>query len=501
MVLAYSINPKTRHKIFAKKVGMEKKSLCEYLYSPKGLVGHKCGYCKSPDTNISQGMWTHLLTVDDYQDLLDRGWRRSGKYCYKPAMSKTCCPMYAISCQATKFRLSKSQKAVLKKVANYLVEGVGSTEELQGEKAHNSTTSAAVKKPVQPGKGADPSKPSCRKAKVLRKERREKRVLSSSASVVEGGMEGLIVGGVRVKKSEASVSDTASKEGAVPDFLKVGSDGKKPLEVFLTLPPPAIPGAPNAHELEIKLIRSSPPSDEFRATFAESYSVFKKYQMSVHKEAEKDCQQSMFQRFLCDSPLVPRKGQKGWPCDYGSYHQQYRIDRKLVAVGVFDILPKCLSSVYVFYDPDSSFLTLGVYSALRELELTRKLYLGDTERFKYYYMGYYVHSCPKMRYKRDYSPSFLLCPESYHFVTIEQCAPKLDANKYSRFSNEESAPEDVDQWLAQALVLVQRTCMTYGEFCGFVPERLKHEVKVRQYAQLVGPQVTSRMLLVLDQGE
>lgn len=24
---------------------------------------------------------------------------------------------------------------------------------------------------------------------------------------------------------------------------------------------------------------------------------------------------------------------------------------------------------------------------------------------QYYYMGYYIHSCPKMRYKADYSPS------------------------------------------------------------------------------------------------
>lgn len=38
---------------------------------------------------------------------------------------------------------------------------------------------------------------------------------------------------------------------------------------------------------------------------------------------------------------------------------------KLIAVGVLDILPRCVSSVYFFYDPDYSFLSLGVYSALR----------------------------------------------------------------------------------------------------------------------------------------
>jgi hypothetical protein len=27
-------------------------------------------------------------------------------------------------------------------------------------------------------------------------------------------------------------------------------------------------------------------------------------------------------------------------------------------------------------------------------------------------MGFYIHTCPKMRYKSEYRPSELLCPES-----------------------------------------------------------------------------------------
>ena len=41
------------------------------------------------------------------------------------------------------------------------------------------------------------------------------------------------------------------------------------------------------------------------------------------------------------------------------------MDDKLIAVGVVDILPKCVSSVYLYYDPDYGFLSLGIYSALR----------------------------------------------------------------------------------------------------------------------------------------
>lgn len=31
----------------------------------------------------------------------------------------------------------------------------------------------------------------------------------------------------------------------------------------------------------------------------------------------------------------------------GSYHQCYRLDGKLVALGVLDLLPHCVSSVYL----------------------------------------------------------------------------------------------------------------------------------------------------------
>ena len=66
-------------------------------------------------------MRTHYLTCEDYQDLIDRGWRRSGKFCYKPVMDKTCCPQYTIRCKVTEFRISLSQKAVLKRMKDFLL--------------------------------------------------------------------------------------------------------------------------------------------------------------------------------------------------------------------------------------------------------------------------------------------------------------------------------------------------------------------------------------------
>ena len=482
-------------------------SISEYFYDPSGPSGRRCGYCKSTDTNQSHGMWTHRLTVDDYQDMIDRGWRRSGKYCYKSVMSSTCCPLYTISCSATKFRISKSQKGCANVMTKYLTSGERPGGQQRGpaaavvaeelEKLGKYNVSEQKKETVKPGEGADPSKPKCKKAKVLRKERKARKIAEAS-SIASAKVESPT--GTNTEDKPKKCSDSCGmSEGAcssTPEFLQIGKDGKKPVELFLKVPESA--AKPLAHQLDVRLIQSSPPSEEFNATFKESYSLFKKYQMSVHKKKEEDCQESGFRRFLCDSPLIPKKGKKNWPCNYGSYHQHYRIDGKLIAVGVIDILPKCISSVYVFMDMDFSFLSLGVYSALREIEMARKLHLGDPANFKYYYMGYYIHTCQKMTYKGKYHPSYLLCPETYVFEPIESCLPKLEKTKYSRLCETDQPAENVLSWLGDARVLFKQTIYLYQSLAAKNAKVRREEEKMKEYVKLVGPKVCRRMVLYLE---
>ena len=509
------------------------RSLCEYFYEPGGPKGHKCGYCGSKDGSVSNGMWAHQMTCEDYQDLIDRGWRRSGKYCYKPVMDVTCSPQYAIRCEATKFRLSKSQKKVLKTMTDYLVKGERKEEKSVAEKSvtaavpaeaekqrstsvdptndaqTTSESKTAVERPggskkgksVQPGVGADPTKPSCRKAKEIRKERKLKKMAAATKSDDSAQISKPVQtedSSDSTKGAQSTTSFKRSEHGSedIPDFLRVGPDGKKPLEAFLSLPTIAPADAKLAHRLEMKLVRSNPPSPEFKSTFRESFKLYQKYQMRIHNDTEDKCDKETYQRFLCDSPLMPKRGAAGWPCDYGSYHHQYRLDGKLIAVGVIDFLPKCLSSVYTFYDPDFNFLSLGVYTALRELELTRQMYLKEPTNFHYYCMGYYVHACQKMRYKGQYFPSFLLCPESYQFIPIETCRPKLDASRYARLNDEATPPEDVSTWVDKTLVLFQRTIMPYAVYRAIAGSG--ENAKVTEYARFVGPSVASRMVLVLS---
>jgi len=109
------------------------------------------------------------------------------------------------------------------------------------------------------------------------------------------------------------------------------------------------------------------------------------------------------------------------PC--GLYHQHYRVGGDfLIAVGVIDVLPNGLSSVYLFYHPSFSYelVALGKYAILKEIEFAR-----DVLKVPYYYLGYYIESCQKMRYKADYKPTQILCPKFYKWVDASFAISKL----------------------------------------------------------------------------
>uniref|UniRef100_A0A8C3WRF0 Arginyl-tRNA--protein transferase 1 n=1 Tax=Catagonus wagneri TaxID=51154 RepID=A0A8C3WRF0_9CETA len=510
-------------------------SVVEY----KGLrAGYHCGYCDSEEGKASCGMWAHSMTAQDYQDLIDRGWRRSGKYVYKPVMNQTCCPQYTIRCRPLQFQPSKSHKKVLKKMLKFLAKGEISkgncedepmepttedavagdfalinkldiqcdlttlsddlresleSEEKQKRKSSKReesseliqsqdieeklgsgepSRSVKVHTVPKPGKGADLSKPPCRKAKEIRKERKRLKLMQQNRA---GELEGL----------QAQCEPPSSSSPP-----KAKSNQPKSLEdlIFESLPENA------SHKLEVRVVRSSPPSSQFKATFQESYQVYKRYQMVIHKDPPDKPTVSQFTRFLCSSPLEAETSPNGPDCGYGSFHQQYWLDGKIIAVGVIDILPYCVSSVYLYYDPDYSFLSLGVYSALREIAFTRQLH-EKTSQLSYYYMGFYIHSCPKMKYKGQYRPSDLLCPETYVWVPIEQCLPSLDNSKYCRFNQD---PEAVDEGRSKEpdrlQVFYKKAIMPYGVYKKQQKDP-REEATVLQYASLVGQACSERMLL------
>ena len=80
----------------------------------------------------------------------------------------------------------------------------------------------------------------------------------------------------------------------------------------------------------------------------------------------------------------------------------YFVDDKLVAVDLVDFLDDGLSSIYFFYDPDFSHLSLGRYSIYMQIQLAKNFNL------KWIYLGYYVKDCPSLSYKDRYKPYEIL---------------------------------------------------------------------------------------------
>jgi arginine-tRNA-protein transferase len=128
----------------------------------------------------------------------------------------------------------------------------------------------------------------------------------------------------------------------------------------------------SAHRLKVKL--------QLAAFDQEMFELYKSYQMAIHSDQEADLTKEKFVDFLVDSPL----GTKG---PYGTYHQKYYLDDKLIAVGVLDILPKCVSSVYFIYDINYGKLSLGTYSALKEIDTVLDFQI-DYPEIEYYYLGF-----------------------------------------------------------------------------------------------------------------
>lgn len=118
-------------------------------------------------------------------------------------------------------------------------------------------------------------------------------------------------------------------------------------------------------------------------------------------------------------------------------------------MGVLDLLPHCVSGVYLLYHSDYEKWQFGKLSALREAALAIE---GG---YQYYYMGYYIHSCTKMRYKGDYKPQHVLDPESYEWNPLEgELKSLLDKKTYVSLSRERArkdlvASQETDDSSAQ----------------------------------------------------
>lgn len=75
---------------------------------------------------------------------------------------------------------------------------------------------------------------------------------------------------------------------------------------------------------------------------------------------------------------------------------------RLIAVGLCDIGPASLSSVYFYFDPADAARGPGTFGALHEIDWSA------THGLAHYYLGYWVRDCPAMTYKANFRPAEVL---------------------------------------------------------------------------------------------
>lgn len=189
-------------------------------------------------------------------------------------------------------------------------------------------------------------------------------------------------------------------------------------------PVPAAPLPATAPDSTLQLVVRTHPSCFDPLEFE----LYCRYQHAVHGDDECELTAASFTRFLVASPLVPVPPGPGTPsCGYGTFHRQYWLGETLVAVGVVDVLPNSVSSVYLFYDPDYASLSLGKATACEEIAWVAGEQAKHSPQLQFYHLGLYIPTCPKMSYKAAFKPSQLLCPRTMRWVLLcEVDAARLD---------------------------------------------------------------------------
>ena len=137
----------------------------------------------------------------------------------------------------------------------------------------------------------------------------------------------------------------------------------------------------------------------------ESYDLYNKYNIGRH--AKTLLSEKVYCEHTVDSPI---QNETIDGIEYGSFHQLYRLDGKLVAVSLIDVVPKGIVSLYMWYslEKEVSKYSLGVYSALKEIEFVRELSKKNPE-MKYYYLQGWNENNKKLAYKANYSPESFYC--------------------------------------------------------------------------------------------
>ena len=128
---------------------------------------------------------------------------------------------------------------------------------------------------------------------------------------------------------------------------------------------------------------------ETPATFDRGhFALYQRYLAGRHPDGSMadDTSLESYRRFLVD------------PWGGETRFLELRAAERLVAVAVTDYLPRGLSAVYTFFDPDQPERGLGTFAVLAQIDAAVRLGLS------YVYLGYWIAESRKMAYKARFEP-------------------------------------------------------------------------------------------------
>ena len=78
---------------------------------------------------------------------------------------------------------------------------------------------------------------------------------------------------------------------------------------------------------------------------------------------------------------------------------EFRFEKKLICVAVYDTLPQGLSAAYTYFDATYQNRSLGTLAILKLIEQ------AQSQNLEYVYLGYWIKECKKMSYKTNFAPT------------------------------------------------------------------------------------------------
>jgi arginine-tRNA-protein transferase len=448
-------------------------------------------------TSYKWGFSSKNMPADLYGNLMFLGWRRCGDYYYKNDLNKSCCKLYSMRLDVDKFKINKNQKKVMKNFRKFLIgqplkENKIETNDFEmidcstvdpyneditkllyefkndngfldflskfklsefnfkvffnkqnkfGDYSTNLFIVLFQALKNNPDFKADFQNPKdfykaiFKVAETFFQKEVDKYKISLSENT--GHLNFFIVNEEFQKFREIKLKNENKpkkiKQAKKEEKLNENEHEYKLPYFEETVTTPLIAEENLKHKYTIEL----EPNSKFTN---EKFEVYKKYQKVIHKDKDKELTKDRYiqswgnsdltssKKFETNNPLHPKQ--------YGTYDLIHRIDGKVVAVGILDILPTSISSVYLYYDPEYSFLDLGILTAVREIEFLKHLKKELDDSFKYYVMGFYCYTCQKMKYKGSYHPSEILCPITNNFVDLDSNLDKVKENKIQQLSTE-----------------------------------------------------------------